>query len=206
MTDMEKKKRNRLYHSAQSTDGELESATPSVNNSNDSGQQFSSNSDNSSTDQTIDSLNPEALDKSLSILKSYTAYTSGAGIIPFPGADIATVSVLQYRLVSKIAEQYGIEVEKERLKQIIGTLLATVVTASIAYGPVSQFLALTSGLGWVMKSAVSISISGATTYALGNLFIRHFESGGTLLDFDVKEQSKAYKKMVDETLKSENKK
>lgn len=210
---MEKRKRTRLYQSEAS---ESQASDPNSLRS-DSGQQNGSMDTSGQavnhSDPTVNHAEPVknpnvpgASEASHQILRTYTAYTSGAGAIPFPGADMATVGVLQYRMISKIAHEYGVEVEKERLKGIIGSLLATIFSASIAYGPVSQFLALTSGLGWIMKSAVSVSISGATTYALGNVFIRHFESGGTLLDFDVKEQSETYKKLVDEALKPERKK
>jgi len=29
-------------------------------------------------------------------------------------------------------------------------------------------------------------LGGATSYAIGSMFVQHFESGGTLLDFDPK--------------------
>jgi hypothetical protein len=37
----------------------------------------------------------------------------------------------------------------------------------------------------MVAGGISVAaLSFATTYAVGNLFIQHFESGGTLLDFD----------------------
>jgi hypothetical protein len=42
------------------------------------------------------------------------------------------------------------------------------------------------GLG-TATGMISVSIlGGATTYAIGSVFVQHFESGGTLLDFDPK--------------------
>jgi len=35
--------------------------------------------------------------------------------------------------------------------------------------------------------------TGASTYAIGNLFIRHFESGGTLLNMDPQKMREHFK-------------
>ena len=43
----------------------------------------------------------------------------------------------------------------------------------------------------------SIAISGASvTYAVGEVFIRHFESGGTLLDFDPKQVKDLFQRLL----------
>jgi hypothetical protein len=46
---------------------------------------------------------------------------------------------------------------------------------------------------------VSVSIlGGATSYAIGNVFIQHFESGGTLLDFDPKKMREYFTNKLQE--------
>ena len=56
--------------------------------------------------------------------------------------------------------------------------------------PTSTAMALASlakavpGLG-TATGMISVSLlGGATTYAIGSVFVQHFESGGTLLDFE----------------------
>jgi hypothetical protein len=46
------------------------------------------------------------------------------------------------------------------------------------------------------------AFAGATTYAIGKVFIRHFESGGTFLDFDPS-KAKAYFQQQFKKAKSE---
>ena len=52
-------------------------------------------------------------------------------------------------------------------------------------------------------------LSGASTYALGEVFKKHFETGGTFLDFDIDRLTKMYKekfekgKKVAEEIKKE---
>jgi hypothetical protein len=40
------------------------------------------------------------------------------------------------------------------------------------------------GLGTVAGASTMVLFSGAAAWALGKVFIQHFESGGTFLDFD----------------------
>ena len=43
----------------------------------------------------------------------------------------------------------------------------------------------------------AVAISGASvTYATGEVFVQHFESGGTLLDFDVEKAKSQFKKAL----------
>lgn len=173
-----KKKRTRLYQTEVSDEP---MATP------DSGIDVSSDSH---------SLQPAG------IVKKYTYLSSGTGIIPIPGVDIAALSFLQYQMVTKLARIYGVPVEKERLRGILASLLSTVISASVIYGPVTRSLVMLTGIGWIMKSAVAVPASGVTTYILGVIFIQHFESGGNLLDFDLDEKKVAYKKKYNKMIKS----
>ncbi len=47
------------------------------------------------------------------------------------------------------------------------------------------------GLGTFLGITAMSAFSGAITYAVGQVYIQHFESGGTFLDFDPK-KVKAY--------------
>ena len=51
-------------------------------------------------------------------------------------------------------------------------------------GPVSFFVSLLPA----PSSAIAMPVlAGGCTYAIGQVFVRHYESGGTLLTFNVKE-------------------
>lgn len=117
------------------------------------------------------------------VVKRYTVLGSGAGVIPIPGADMAGLSAVQYRMITRVATIYGVPVQEERLRGLISSLLAGLLSASLIYGPLTHMLGLATGIGWGLRSAVAVSVSAAATRALGIVFVRHFESGGTLLDF-----------------------
>jgi predicted transcriptional regulator len=67
------------------------------------------------------------------------------------------------------------------------------------------------GLGSIIGGITVSVFAGASTYALGEVFKKHFSSGGTILDFDperlrklYKEQFEKGKKVVEEIKKKED--
>jgi uncharacterized protein (DUF697 family) len=126
--------------------------------------------------------------RAMRVVRRHTLYGSGTGLIPIPGADIAGLSGVQFRMIAGIARIYGVPVHRERLRAVVSSLLTGLLSASLIYGPVSHMLGLATGIGWGLRSAVAVTVSAAATRALGIVFIRHFESGGSLLDFNVEEK------------------
>jgi uncharacterized protein (DUF697 family) len=99
---------------------------------------------------------------------------------------------IQVKMISELAGIYNIEMKQERLKSIVASLSAAIVSGSIIYGPITSVLAVLTGLGYLARSTVAVSVSGASTYTLGIIFLRHFESGGSLLDFRPEERKMEY--------------
>jgi uncharacterized protein (DUF697 family) len=117
-----------------------------------------------------------ALDR---LLRNYVLWAMGAGLIPFPMLDVAAVSALQVDLIKRITEKYRQPVEETQVKAWVGALVGS-TGARLA----ADVLKLIPVVGTVVGGVTQSVLSGATTYALGKVFIRHFESGGTYLNFD----------------------
>jgi uncharacterized protein (DUF697 family) len=116
--------------------------------------------------------------------RNYMWWAMGAGLIPFPFADLLAVTAVQLKLVEEVAGLYEIRYSENRGKAIIASLIGSLVASTIARGSIGSLLKLVPVVGTFI-GAVSMPIfAGATTYAVGRVFIMHFEAGGTLLDFD----------------------
>ena len=101
--------------------------------------------------------------------------------IPVPVVEALFITVVQLKMISSLSLKYRVPFSKTRAKIIIAALTAGLATFALIK---SNFLKLIPGIG-TFSSQVSITIfATATTYAIGQVFIRHFESGGTLLNFD----------------------
>jgi len=117
----------------------------------------------------------------LQIVKKHVPWAVGAGVIPLPGADIAALLVVQQRMLCKLAEHYGLTYRKEASKTIVASLLGDVTGATLSGGLVS-LAKLIPGVGTVVGIVSLPAFAGAVTYAVGRVFISHFESGGTFLN------------------------
>jgi uncharacterized protein (DUF697 family) len=80
---------------------------------------------------------------------------------------------------------------------LIASLAGTMIPATSGMGAASLFKAVPI-VGTIVSGFVMPTLSAGATYAIGKVFIQHFASGGTLLDFnppDYREFIKAQKEM-----------
>jgi uncharacterized protein (DUF697 family) len=123
----------------------------------------------------------EALDK---LIRHHMIAAFGAGMVPLPMVDFMAISGVQFNLVRKLAMAYDVPFSRNAVKSIVSSLAGGAVPTVV--GPAIKSLARTVPLVGFPLSAVSISVTAAAmTYAVGNVFIRHFDSNGTLLNFEI---------------------
>lgn len=115
-----------------------------------------------------------------SAVRNHVIWSMGAGFIPIPIADFVAVAAVQLDMIRTISNIYGVD-----FKETEGKALVTSLTGSgLSRLGANALLKLIPGFG-SMLGGVSMSIvSGASTYALGQVFKTHFSVGGTFLDFD----------------------
>jgi uncharacterized protein (DUF697 family) len=88
---------------------------------------------------------------------------------------------------------------ENRGKALIASVAGAMIPATSGIGAASLLKSVPI-LGTVAAVFVMPALSAGATYALGKAFIQHFQSGGTLLDFnppDYREFIKAQKEMWD---------
>lgn len=128
----------------------------------------------------------------MSIVNKHALYAAGAGLIPIPIVDLASIAGIQVNMMRELAHHYDDtyvnHVGKNSLGVIIGTLTAQGMSTPIA-GLLKAIPLVGSLLG-----AASMSVSaGAATTALGGVFVRHYEYGGNFLTFDAKAAREDYR-------------
>ncbi len=117
------------------------------------------------------------------IVTKYIYWSMGAGLIPVPFVDLAAVSAAQIKMLYDLAKHYDVPFSKGRVKSLVGALVGGVIPTQVGAGVMS----LTKAVPFLGTAAGIITVpvlAGASTYALGKVFIQHFESGGTFLDFN----------------------
>lgn len=121
------------------------------------------------------------------LVRRMSWWSAGAGVIPVPLLDFAAIAGVQLKMVRDLAGLYGVPFEEVRTKAIISSLVGGLFPFNAAMGIgglAGLWYKAIPGVGPFLSMVTMPMAAGAANYALGRLFIEHFESGGTLLDFD----------------------
>lgn len=132
------------------------------------------------------------------IVKNYMWWSMGAGLIPVPFVDLVAVSGVQLKMLGEISKIYGVEFQENRGKALIAALIGYVVPSTLSFGSVGSLLKAIPLVGTLVGAPSMVLFCGASTYALGKVFIQHFESGGTFLSFDPAKVKEHFQKEFEE--------
>lgn len=118
-----------------------------------------------------------------STLKKYMLAALGVGLVPYPLLDMAVLVGVQLKMLHSLARVYEIEFSEQLGKEVVTSCLGSVIPTSLSFN-VTHLLGFVPVYGWLIKGVSTSAFSGAFTYAIGKLFIQHFESGNTFLTLD----------------------
>lgn len=124
------------------------------------------------------------------IIRTHMVWSMGAGLIPFPLADLFAVGTVQLDLIRKLCKIYEVDFKEEEGKAIITSLTSSMLAKVGARTAIK----LIPGIGSIIGGVTMSILSGASTYAVGHAFRTHFEKGGTILDIDLSRLKKEYRK------------
>ena len=122
-----------------------------------------------------------------SVIKNHMIWAMGAGFIPVPFADFFAVSAIQLDMIRQLCKLYEVD-----FTQTKGKAFVTSLAGSGLSGLGARAIKIIPGVGSVLGGVTLAILSGASTFALGEVFKKHFETGGTFLDFDPERLKKYY--------------
>lgn len=102
------------------------------------------------------------------LIRKFSRQNAIVGAVVFlPGADLPVLTLNQVRLVLRIADAHGFEVDRERLPEVLGVIASglgfrALARRTIGYVPL---------LGWAVKGTVAYT----GTRAIGEAALRYFE-------------------------------
>jgi uncharacterized protein (DUF697 family) len=95
-------------------------------------------------------------------------------------------------MIHDLCKLYNVQFKKEAALAVVSGLVGgSLTTTAAGFGGV--FLSSLPVIGSVMKYTVQPALSYASTYAIGRVFMRHFENNGTMFDLDSKKLSAYFK-------------
>jgi uncharacterized protein (DUF697 family) len=133
--------------------------------------------------------NPDKDRHAETIIRNHVIWSMGASyIIPLPVADVFAVSALQLDMIRQMCRVYDIDFAETQGKAIVSAL----TTSTMARAGARSLLKVIPVVGTVVGGITVAVVNGASTYALGEVFKKHFSNGGTFLDFDTDRLKKLY--------------
>lgn len=121
------------------------------------------------------------------VIKNHMIWSMGAGFIPVPIADLFAVGAIQLDMIRQLCKIYEID-----FKQTEGKAFVSALTGSGMARLGARAVKFIPGIGSILGGVTMSVLSGASTYALGEVFKKHFETGGTFLDFDAEKLKRYY--------------
>ena len=120
----------------------------------------------------------------MEIVKKNVVWSVAAGLLPLPLLELTAITAVQVKLIKELADYYKQTYRRDLAKTAVVSLLGGL--GSVAAGNVlaSGAMRVVPVIGPLVAVASLSAVSAGVTYAVGKLFIAHFETGGTLLDFD----------------------
>ncbi|MBF0262211.1 MAG: DUF697 domain-containing protein [Magnetococcales bacterium] len=144
------------------------------------------------------------LKEAQNMTKNYMFASLGTGLVPVPTVDIGILIGIQTRLLYKLAKLYDLKFSEDIGKKLLLSLLGGTLPVAGGMGVASMLKAFPGVGSWLGMTSMAI-FGAASTYAVGRVFIQHFESGGNFFNFDpaktrayFREEFEAGKKVAEE--------
>lgn len=136
------------------------------------------------------------------VVDRFSLWSGAAGLVPIPIVDIAAIAGVQLQMLRKLSEIYGVPFSDNRGKSLITSLAGAIIphtTATSAAMTFGSMIKSLPGIGTAVGALTQPVVAAGATFVIGRVFMKHFASGGTLLDFnppDYKEFIKAQQEKV----------
>jgi uncharacterized protein (DUF697 family) len=114
------------------------------------------------------------------IIKNRALLAAGIGLVPVPVFNLVSVAAIQISMVQSITRLYDIEAKKSWIKNMIASVLGGFGATALS-GAALKNLGGTPLVGTSLAVLSAPAVNGLTTYAIGYMFVRYFESPKGLL-------------------------
>lgn len=117
-------------------------------------------------------------------ITKHVLLSMGMGAVPIPIVDILGLTSIQTNMVREIAKTEGDNFKKKAVTSVITALLTSLGTKGAATGVLTSLVKSIPVAGTLAGAVTFPVVAGATTFALGQVFVRHYQSGGNLTNLD----------------------
>lgn len=130
-------------------------------------------------------------------VKTWSSWAAAAGLVPMPALDLAAIATVQVKMVYELCKIYDVPYKEERVQSVVtgvATSSVTVLLSGQVSGAVLRFIPY---VGPILSTLIQPTLAFASTYALGQVFIKQFESGQSLGSITVESVRDSYNKQTE---------
>lgn len=127
------------------------------------------------------------------LIKDYVLASTAASIVPVAFFDIAAVVAIQLRMIQKLSQLYDKPFSDKLGRKVIYALAGGVLGYGAGYVVAASATKMIPGIGWMVGMVSLPVVAGGSTYAVGQSIMKHYEDGGTLMDFNAGKMRAFYK-------------
>jgi uncharacterized protein (DUF697 family) len=129
--------------------------------------------------------------KAENLIKNHVMAAGAMSVVPLPLLDIAAITVVQLRMIQKLAAMYSKSFSERPVRNTIAGLAGGVLGHSAGVITALSLAKAIPGIGWALGMVTLPVVVGASSYAIGRVYLRHFEEGGSIYDISV-DNAKSY--------------
>lgn len=120
------------------------------------------------------------------IIRKYTLFSTGSGLIPVMGLDIAASAAAQYFMIRDLAQTFHVWHEDQMTPVAFSSVVGSTISNLVSYLIAS---ALAGGKFTPASALTKAGVASIYTATVGEFYKMHFRDGGTLEDISFKELS-----------------
>lgn len=131
------------------------------------------------------------------VVKNHVIAATGVSLIPVPGVDLAAIMGIQIDMAHSLCKIYDVPFKEKLVRSLLTSLVsgAGVIVAMTGLASLAKAVPV---LGSIAGAAGLSATSAAVTYATGKVLTKHFETGGTIDNFDPVKFKEMFKEKVKE--------
>jgi uncharacterized protein (DUF697 family) len=141
---------------------------------------------------------PTREDQAHKVIMQNVVWAVGGGALPMPLIDMIAITVVNVKMLKELSAVYEVPFREDQVKSILSALVAGLGAPMIGMAATVSLVKAIPFLGVVSALLTVPSLSAAFTYAVGKIFVQHFASGGTFLDFDPKKVREHFARQFEE--------
>ncbi|HEY7248819.1 MAG TPA: DUF697 domain-containing protein [Xanthobacteraceae bacterium] len=125
--------------------------------------------------------NPDEL--AAQLVDRLSLWSAAAGGVLPPLVDMVGVGGVQLYMLRRLSDIYGVPFSKNLGKSVLSSVIGALVPENASMAALSIIKGVPI-VGHAISGVTMAGVSAGATWVIGNVFIKHFASGGTLLDFN----------------------